>query len=198
MNISAVVEIALAVVAALGGGGLIVLGLSSWLGRLWADRLMAEQKHQHDQALEKLRASLREDSDDRLNKLKSDLDIFKEKHLKQHVDKITAYRLGVDIVASMLSALDQHYAGRLPPAKGVQVYDQFNKERMRLYGYMAMLAPQSVIDALDALMDYLLSILNGEAAYQWARVREGILRLMFEIRSDLGVEDPEILYRGTR
>ena len=34
----------LGLLTALGGGGLIVLGLSSWLGKVWADRLGEQLK----------------------------------------------------------------------------------------------------------------------------------------------------------
>ena len=36
----------------------ILTGLSGWLGKLWADRLMANGKHQHDKELEELRKKL--------------------------------------------------------------------------------------------------------------------------------------------
>lgn len=36
----------------------ILYGLSAWLGKIWADRLMAKEKFAHDQELEKLRKIL--------------------------------------------------------------------------------------------------------------------------------------------
>ena len=49
-----VLKIALGVIAALGGGGAIVAGLSSWLGKVWANRLMAEEKIKYEKELERL------------------------------------------------------------------------------------------------------------------------------------------------
>lgn len=49
---------AAAVLTSIGGGGFIVLVLSSWLGKIWANRLMGEEKAKHNQELEKLRADL--------------------------------------------------------------------------------------------------------------------------------------------
>ena len=46
----------LGVLAALGGGGLIVLGFSGWLGRVWADRLGEQLKASNTQALERVKA----------------------------------------------------------------------------------------------------------------------------------------------
>ena len=39
-----------AIVAGLGGGGLIVFGLSGFLGKLWADKALAEVKNKYIQA----------------------------------------------------------------------------------------------------------------------------------------------------
>ena len=53
-----VLKIALGVIAALGGGGAIVAGLSSWLGKVWADRLMVEEKVKYEKELERLAKQL--------------------------------------------------------------------------------------------------------------------------------------------
>lgn len=46
----------LGALAALGGGGLIVLGFSGWLGRVWADRLNEQLKASNTQVLERVKA----------------------------------------------------------------------------------------------------------------------------------------------
>jgi hypothetical protein len=62
-------QVGLVVVASLGGGGVIVAGLSNWLGRVWADRIvekqrlesereLASQRGRIDQALARLDAAL--------------------------------------------------------------------------------------------------------------------------------------------
>ena len=53
-----VLKIVAGVIAALGGGGAIVAGLSSWLGKVWADRLMAEEKAKYEKELERLTKQL--------------------------------------------------------------------------------------------------------------------------------------------
>jgi len=62
-------EVGLVVIASLGGGGAIVVGMSNWLGRVWADRLaerqrlesereLANQRGRIDQALARFDAAL--------------------------------------------------------------------------------------------------------------------------------------------
>jgi len=53
-----VIKIVAGVIAALGGGGAIVAGLSSWLGKVWADRLMAEETAKFRENLERLTKQL--------------------------------------------------------------------------------------------------------------------------------------------
>jgi hypothetical protein len=44
MNISDLAKIVVSVLVSLGGGGAIVVGLSSWLGKIWAERLMERER----------------------------------------------------------------------------------------------------------------------------------------------------------
>src|SRR5216683_7228654 len=50
-----VLKIVSTVVLSLGGGGMIVFLLSGWLGRVWANRLMEEDRAKHARALEALK-----------------------------------------------------------------------------------------------------------------------------------------------
>jgi hypothetical protein len=58
MTASEVLSVAGTILASLGGGAAIVLGLSNWLGRIWADRLMEAEKGKYAKELEELKAGL--------------------------------------------------------------------------------------------------------------------------------------------
>ena len=47
MTFTELAEITTAVLTSLGGGGLIVFGLSGYLGRVWADRALESTRHEH-------------------------------------------------------------------------------------------------------------------------------------------------------
>jgi hypothetical protein len=49
MNLKDVLEVSAAVIASLGGAGAIVFGLSSYLGKVWAERGLAEQRQKYEQ-----------------------------------------------------------------------------------------------------------------------------------------------------
>ncbi len=58
MDVSSAFEVAFAVLASLGGGGLLVFGLSSWLGKVWANRILESDRRLYTEELERLRGEL--------------------------------------------------------------------------------------------------------------------------------------------
>lgn len=100
------------ILGSLGGAGFIVVALSSWLGKVWATRLMDNQRHSHQQELEELRSNLRAKNDEQLVSIRKDYEIFKETHLREHNDKLLIYRACLDIVASLLAKIELTALGK--------------------------------------------------------------------------------------
>ena len=96
-------KVAAAILTALGGGGIIVLALSGWLGKVWAERLMAKERRMHEQELAELRAKLERMNEESLSKLRADLEIYRDTHLKQHNDKIGTYGFVFGVIADFLA-----------------------------------------------------------------------------------------------
>ena len=55
MTFTEIAELAAAVIASIGGGGAIVLGLSGYLGRIWADRAVEKLRAENARDLERER-----------------------------------------------------------------------------------------------------------------------------------------------
>jgi len=170
-----------AAIVSIGGGGVIIVALSSWLGKVWASRILTQETHQLATQLEAA---------------KRDLDILKETTLRFQNDKILIYRTVIEIVSRLLATLDSHEDGRLVVDEAGARFDEFNEQRMRVYGYLAMLAPQSVMDAQDELIDHLLLITHGNATYVWSEVREKALTMLNAVRADIGIGQNPIAYNG--
>lgn len=112
------------------------------------------------------------------------------------MEYLQGYRAVIDTVARLFAALDSHECGRLiADAAGARL-DEFNEQRVRVYGYLAMLAPQSLMDAQDNLIDHLLQIAHGRVTYEWGTVREKALCLLNAIRNDVGIDENSISYNG--
>jgi hypothetical protein len=59
MSTSSIYEIAFAVIGSVGGSGIIIFALSSWLGKVWASRLMQKEVSEHAEKLESLKSELK-------------------------------------------------------------------------------------------------------------------------------------------
>jgi hypothetical protein len=153
-----------------GSASLLIFALSSWLGKVWASRILEKERRE--------------------------LDIYKETVLSVRNDKVATYRAAVDVVSHILSALDSHESGRVTPEDAGKIFDNFNEQRMRVYGYLAMLAPQPVMDAQDELMDHVLKITGGTEEYHWELVREKAINFLNEVRKDIGIDKNPISYNG--
>jgi hypothetical protein len=55
MNLNDALKLAAAVITSFGGAGLIVVGLSNWLGKVWANRLMTREQARFNADLERLK-----------------------------------------------------------------------------------------------------------------------------------------------
>lgn len=184
-------EIAGAVMLSIGGAGFLLFSLSNFLGKIWADRLMLKESANYQEQLIKLKAT----GEQMLTELGNELEIAKQKHLTSFQDKLTTYRMVIDLLAEMLSEFDRNVLNE--KTLDIEKLHAFNRQRLRIYGYLGILAPQSVMDANDNLTDYLLMVAGGTSAYEWERVRSLALILLNSVRVDLAIDASEIKYNGS-
>lgn len=172
--------------------GAVIIALATWLGKVWAERILAretnELKRQLSEAQNKLDISLKQ--------AERELDFLKDSRTKIHDDKIGIYRGIVDMVAKVLASFDAMETSGASDENIKLQFHSFNEQRIRLYGYMAMFAPQAVMDAQDALIDHLLLVAQRQTPYVWSNVRSLALSLINEIRSDVGIDKSRIDYNG--
>lgn len=71
MSSGEIFDVSAAVLTSIGGAGVIILGLSSWLGKVWAARLMDSERHQHQQKLTQITESIKNKNNVELEKLKA-------------------------------------------------------------------------------------------------------------------------------
>jgi len=74
-------QLAGTILVALGGGGAIVFGLSNWLGKVWADKLMQKEKAKYSRELESLKKNLLQDLESYKIRLKKSEFIFEKEFL---------------------------------------------------------------------------------------------------------------------
>lgn len=170
---------------ALGGGGAVVLAFSDRIGKVWAERYAQKHQHRHERELEELRA---------------EFEVWKAKATGAHEQKVAIYQSVITIVAHIVTEIEagQQSARVLTPDEAVKVMLQFERDRLRAYGYLALLAPQTVMDANDAVMDYLGDVFQEKRKFVFAEFRIPAIAMLNAMRSDLGIGVDPIEYRGAR
>lgn len=176
MTVTEIFEVAGAMILALGGGSAIVIVLSGWLGKVWADRLMAQQTARHQSDLETLRAQLKAE----LNRTG-----------KTFHEKIQLYKeVSGPIVELIAQAQSQELTGE--DLKG------FERNRLKTTALLALFAPISVFDAYNDVIDYIYDSMEGKEQYTFSRFRDLTLRFLSEVRRDVGLYDDDVTYKGHR
>lgn len=188
---------AVTVLATSGTATLIILGLSGYVGKIWATRIMEKERLKHALELEKLSNDLKSKNNEHLASFTHELEILKNAHLKQHDDKLVIYRTVIEMVATMLAKLELIVLNKRAPLNSSEL-EEFEAERLRMYGYLGMLAPQEIMDANDQLTDLLLSVVHENKQTDWLTVRGRAIHLINTMRRDIGIDKTPIHYNGER
>jgi len=80
MELKEILELSGVILGSLGGGAAIIFGFSSWLGKVWANRLMTKEKAEYAQELESLRNRLTQETESYKIKLKKSEFIFEKEY----------------------------------------------------------------------------------------------------------------------
>ncbi len=191
-------EIAGTIIVSLGGGGLIVFGLSSWLGKVWADRLMQKEKATHDRDLEDFRAKavrrLEEEKahyERALEDFKSHLDRENKRAHQTFEERIAFYKEAMNPVIDLIT--ESQRTGKLNQT----MWLEFEKQRLATSIQFAMFASVDTSQAYDTLIDYIFDCSENKKRFSWPELREYAYKVVNEIRKDVGATG-EAIYKGTR
>lgn len=80
MSASEVLEIGTAVLVSIGGAGLVLFGLSSWLGKVWAERILTKEKQKYTEDLEEFKQRLAIETESHKVKLKKSEFMFSKEY----------------------------------------------------------------------------------------------------------------------
>jgi len=63
MNTTEIFQVSAAVIGSVGGAAAIIFGLSTWLGKVWANRILEQDKLKYSSELEKIKNKLQSESE---------------------------------------------------------------------------------------------------------------------------------------
>ena len=74
----------------------------------------------------------------------------------------------------------------------------FEKDRLFISTQLAMFAPTEVFDSYNELIDYIYNSLENKEEYTFEQLRNISMKLLTNIRNDIGIYKDEIKYNGNR
>ena len=182
MNIDEVFKIAAAVIASVGGSALVLAAFSSWLGGVWAKRMLQNERAKHSEALEGI---------------KKELDLLKQKEITRHFDKLAIYKDVVHLISEILRELEAVTTEKQSTVNP-DVEHSFALCRNKAYGYLSLVSTQEVMDKYNEMIDFFIPIMYEGQSASWEEMREKADALLNKMRLDLGIKEGDIVYRGSR
>ena len=75
---------------------------------------------------------------------------------------------------------------------------ELEKKRLLITAHLVMFSTDNVFHLYNELIDYLYDSYEGEKIYEYEKVRSISIKLLSEIRKDIGIYSDEFIYKGTR
>ncbi|EGR0261289.1 TPA: hypothetical protein ACGFXO_003534 [Vibrio cholerae] len=168
-------EIAQAVLLSVGGGGIIIFALSSFLGKIWAQRILQNEKQEHDKEL---------------SQFKAQLDSLVQKDNFNYQQKLELYKVVGSPLIEIVALISKN-------GLTMEHIDEFDRQRLHITAQLALFAPQAVFHSFSDMIDYIYDSLE-QGNYSFHIFRDKALIFLSEMRKDIGIYGDEISYKGHR
>jgi hypothetical protein len=143
VNTTEVFQISASIIVALGGGGAIVAGLSSWLGKLWAEKLLERTRDTNQRSLEAHKRELELSFNARNRVSEAEFEIYRD--LWKQVSELTSMGIGIRNGLQRSSLSDDEQTERYKAFQNV-----LRNFELSLQSHKPFFAPE-VYDAIQLL-----------------------------------------------
>lgn len=181
MTVNYFINLVTSTYTSLGSAALILVALSAWLGKLWAKRILQDEINKHSVKIENLR---------------NELDNINKKDITRHNDKLSTYRSAIDLFCEILTEIEDVGTGSKTTISE-KAKNNFSINRNKIYGNISLVSNQEVMDKYNALIDYFISSIYHGKDFSWKEMRDKVDVLLNEMRKDLGVNNGDVVYKGS-
>lgn len=182
MSVTAIFEVAGAVLVSVGGATVILFALSTWLGKVWANRIMQVDRAKYEKELEHLRSELRRTTDTEIERLRhsqhAEMDVLIRRR-KIYEQAIVSLRIFLTS-APILTEEDQK---KLLEDK---------KKFLAAFDLCYLWASDSVISSLEVLITLIQQNTESLGSIAQKRLREAYSNSIIELRKDAGFLETKI------
>lgn len=172
-----------------------VLPIVLLIAQLKENRKIEQLKHKQEKEIIKVKHEFSTE----VEALKNHLSTEKEYNVTKFQHKFETYKGFIEMIAEFIASLDKLKLEK--KELELPIVHTFNRSRLKIYGFLALVAPQTVMDAHDELIDFIMEILEGKHKYDsttFIEIRNKALCLVNCIRSDLELAEGKIKYQGKR
>lgn len=170
-------EIISAVIFSVGSAGGIILALSSWLGKVWANRLMEEDRNKYKKELTELKTQLEKEAEHNNHLLKQKIALYQE--VANPVTEIVTTAL----LNNGISDVE---------------LQKFETKRLQLTALLGMFAPLVVFERYNEMVDYLYDCVEHKQVWSFDTFRLKAFAFLSEARRDIGLYADDLVYTGSR
>ena len=166
---------AAAVLASVGGAGAIILGLSSWFGKVWASRLMEADRAKHQQELSVIRDDLRRATEAELKAVQHSYDT-------QMDDLLRRRQIYERLIVAMRVFLTSNHKATA----------EQKKEFLATYDLCHLWASDSVLISLGTLLDLIKQNTEKPESVDQTLLRKVYSQSIIDLRKNAGFADTVI------
>lgn len=198
--LSELLKITALVITSLGGGGAVVFGLSNWLGKVWADRLMQKERAAYEREIENFKAKALQSLEQEKAHYQHDLEEFKaqlsrdgERSTQTLRERVALYKQCCEPALELImSGMDDKGAIN----EGAML--EFERKRLVTAATLGMFAPLPVFEAYNDTIEYIQDCFEKKRQFDFSEFRRLGFLFLNAIRRDLGINNEDLIYRGSR
>ncbi len=134
-----------------------------------------------------------------VNVLNKDIEAYKnelkeesEKRSINYKEKIELYKSVSEPIIKLIAEIEQ--GGKV----SLQTKKDFNLKRLEIITQLTMFAPDYVFHSFNDLIDYLYNCFENKEEYSFIEFRNRGLKVLSNIRKDIGIYEDELEYQGNR
>lgn len=188
MSISEIFQIAGAIIVSVGGATLIIFALASWLGKVWATRIMEKEKHEFNKEIERYKQDLA--------LLSAEHNIrFSELHRKQAEAIRILYKklIKADNSIGLLAIFYEHHKEISEDVKeNLNKSSEIGADFISFYNDNEILFPENICQMISALEDNHSSIWFNIGINQYFDYSDKQLKKILEEIKEAQAPIPEL------
>ena len=129
--------------------------------------------------------------------INKDIELYKNELKHQSEKTSITYREKIDLYKEVIDPIIEFILME-KEIKNKEKIIFLEKKRLLITSQLVMFSTDNVFQLYNELIDYIYDSMEGSIEYSYEEVRQKSMKLLSEIRKDIGIYSDEISYKGSR